>query len=803
QPQFQLGPADISHEIPGQLDVNGTLHKVLDILSLPSHERKKEIANATALVDNLLYTIKATSNSVGKPELELLKRCKSAAGKNSRCFKSLIVLQFHISKNLTQIHAISTEEIATMNSKQFLSHISELFKEKPELTGVVIQGQGYFSRNQLELLVDLDASRDPRTLRDFFTKLKHRFCWSDLHETYPLLHLHVIAGRSDLVAADLKNGSVNECDKTGLSALHWACYFGDQDVVTELIANGADINQLDKDGNTPLLRAIYDGNMEMLELLLKNGADVNLPNTKRSTPLSIAVKHENSALIETLLRYGADMNLPDLDGNTPLLFAIAKNNVTMAELLLENGANIDMPNNNFHTPLSLAVFLSNMELIELLLKHGADTGLPDKFGRTPLIAAVCKMNIEVAKLLLENGSDVNLQDHQGATALLFAVAVRNTQLVELLLRFSADVTITDMQGETVLANLKFRKPQTKKKITQLIQYYTTTDLFTRAVTYAKLAKQTKLLSHSYALQGTSTIQGQRLNLEGTYYELPLRAIAKSIQRFSKQFPALLDKSHARHFAQGLLFAHDMRSHTPKEALARIRRGLPTTIATGFTNHAVAVLIWNDLFIHCDRAGVFTKALSVYRFNRDKIAEQDIELLIGCKDQSCERYVQAFQETLPTRLEFSQSDNEVMLEKMMALPMQTVGNCAWASVEGIVKAYLLVNSLRDTAFVLPETQGEQNGCKLALEHTFTSWLIFQRLELLERYLDNPVDHALIQSCFISLWSTKIDNPELIARLKLVEDKYCHVANSKQFLTHRINKVKHSILPALGIWPASMV
>lgn len=69
---------------------------------------------------------------------------------------------------------------------------------------------------------------------------------------------------------------IDEPNGFGNTALHVACYMGQEAVATELVNHGANVNQPNKCGYTPLhLAAVSTNGALCLELLVNNGADVN------------------------------------------------------------------------------------------------------------------------------------------------------------------------------------------------------------------------------------------------------------------------------------------------------------------------------------------------------------------------------------------------------------------------------------------------------------------------------------------------------------------------------------------------
>ena len=74
----------------------------------------------------------------------------------------------------------------------------------------------------------------------------------------------------------IDNGAdVNEADRDGFTALHWAARNSNVEICTLLLKNNADVNKADRDGWTALHYAASNGNVEICKLL-GNKADVNV-----------------------------------------------------------------------------------------------------------------------------------------------------------------------------------------------------------------------------------------------------------------------------------------------------------------------------------------------------------------------------------------------------------------------------------------------------------------------------------------------------------------------------------------------
>lgn len=127
----------------------------------------------------------------------------------------------------------------------------------------------------------------------------------------------------------IENGAdVNKRELNGISPLHVAIYYANQDIdnmkkiILLLIKKGADVNSLDNKGETPLH---YSNNYLAMEFLLKAGANVNQQNKEGRTPIFRYINFDNNDnythKIELLLKYNANINIKDNEGWTPLSIA--------------------------------------------------------------------------------------------------------------------------------------------------------------------------------------------------------------------------------------------------------------------------------------------------------------------------------------------------------------------------------------------------------------------------------------------------------------------------------------------------
>ncbi|MBU3621641.1 ankyrin repeat domain-containing protein [Polynucleobacter sp. CS-Odin-A6] len=85
----------------------------------------------------------------------------------------------------------------------------------------------------------------------------------------------------------LKNKAL--VNKSGWTALHYACSAGKLSVAEFLVANGAKVNALSPSDTTPLMMAVSSGNELLIKFLLDNGADLSMRNHEGYSAIDVAV----------------------------------------------------------------------------------------------------------------------------------------------------------------------------------------------------------------------------------------------------------------------------------------------------------------------------------------------------------------------------------------------------------------------------------------------------------------------------------------------------------------------------------
>ena len=234
---------------------------------------------------------------------------------------------------------------------------------------------------------------------------------------------------------------VNVRTADGTSALHWAVYHNDLDLVNRLIAAGANVNARNDYGATPLSEAAVVGNVQVIRKLLSAGADVESPNADGQTALMIIARTSNVDAAKLLIGKRANVNaVEQWRGQTPLMWAAAEAQPAMVKLLVDRGAKVNArssvkvwerqvtaeprmqarPSGGF-TPLLYAARKGCLECAKILLKAGADKDLNDPDNVSPLLLATLNFNFDIAALLVKQGANVNKWDTWGRSPIYAAV----------------------------------------------------------------------------------------------------------------------------------------------------------------------------------------------------------------------------------------------------------------------------------------------------------------------------------------------------------------------------------------------
>jgi ankyrin repeat protein len=148
-------------------------------------------------------------------------------------------------------------------------------------------------------------------------------------------------GKREVVTALLRRkADVNAAQGDGTTALHWAAFHDDVEMVKALLAAGANPKAATREGAiTPLFMACTNGSAAVIEALLKAGADAGEKNANGTTALMTAASSGSVEALRVLLDRGADIQAKEsAHGQTALMFAAALDRTAAVKFLLSRGA---------------------------------------------------------------------------------------------------------------------------------------------------------------------------------------------------------------------------------------------------------------------------------------------------------------------------------------------------------------------------------------------------------------------------------------------------------------------------------
>ena len=340
-------------------------------------------------------------------------------------------------------------------------------------------------------------------------------------------YLHIACGHSGDLETVKMLTSFESCDPDiqddkGWTPLHYACFFGQLEIVTYLINHlCSDVNITTKLGATPLQLICSNSlcaervTLSIAKILITTGrCDPNAKAFEEDTLLIYLLKIVNANSKESLLEYlivdyGCDLLAKSRDGNTALHIACSKitSNVAVIKMIGSRTNHLcysSAKNNANNTPLHLACLDTNTAAVMILLElfkedcglhehngsgytplqlaftaGGSDTEIPkllvkvmfDKRGRdgnTPLHTACNNEDMALLKIITECSlkcSDLNISNDNGDTALHLACKTGNLKLVTLLLRMESssihiDINSKDKCGDSPL-HIACRKRSSK------------------------------------------------------------------------------------------------------------------------------------------------------------------------------------------------------------------------------------------------------------------------------------------------------------------------------------------------------
>jgi ankyrin repeat protein len=165
-----------------------------------------------------------------------------------------------------------------------------------------------------------------------------------------------------------------------------ACKNENEEVIKQLINDGADVNMTNGSGDTPLTISCEKENLNIIKYLIENGAKTDINNSMGTSSLNLLCKIKSEKSLEIVNYFieekKINIDYKDKNGNTPLLMASYFRDNKVMEKLIENRANINIQNNFGDTSLIISSYFKNKKITQKLVNEGANMDIQNIYGDT-------------------------------------------------------------------------------------------------------------------------------------------------------------------------------------------------------------------------------------------------------------------------------------------------------------------------------------------------------------------------------------------------------------------------------------
>jgi len=188
--------------------------------------------------------------------------------------------------------------------------------------------------------------------------------------------------------------------KSGNTALGWACYIGNPQLVKRLILKHKKnelkeaINNKGSSGWNILYDACYSGNEEIIKTVLEMGADTNVKNNDGNNIFEFCT-HSLDKSFRHLIKY---VNIKDLTNYFDSTWDYRQRSDDEFKIIIDR-IDVKYKNNHGKTLLMIACDNKMYNNIETLIKKGADVNAKDNDGKTALNYLIDEKTLDLVNLL--------------------------------------------------------------------------------------------------------------------------------------------------------------------------------------------------------------------------------------------------------------------------------------------------------------------------------------------------------------------------------------------------------------------
>jgi len=220
------------------------------------------------------------------------------------------------------------------------------------------------------------------------------------------------------------NGAdLNQTDLAGDTALHHACYLGDQQGADLLLTLHASVISINNDQHSPVAAAAAMGHWKLVAVLAKTGAEINPEHGMAPLHAAASSQRDDAEGVEFLIEAGADVNARGKLGRTALMGAAMVGNADIADALLQRGAKINLRDDFGNTALMEAARCGANAVLERFVFWHPETEHRDKPGRTALLVAIAsrRADEDTVRRLMAMGANPEVDNREGRSAVELAV----------------------------------------------------------------------------------------------------------------------------------------------------------------------------------------------------------------------------------------------------------------------------------------------------------------------------------------------------------------------------------------------
>ncbi|GHS95437.1 hypothetical protein AGMMS50276_11030 [Synergistales bacterium] len=170
---------------------------------------------------------------------------------------------------------------------------------------------------------------------------------------------------------------------------------------------------------------------EVLSRLIAGGANINEPDESGVSVMKVAIALDRVEIVRSFARLPEESVILRSDNST-LIYAIVQNRPAIVREFLKVARNLSERDKNGCTLLSYTIPRNNVVIASDLIEAGADVNGRDKYGNTPLMSAASLGRPDMVSKLLELGADRNLRSLEGETALDIAKRKNRNVVISML-----------------------------------------------------------------------------------------------------------------------------------------------------------------------------------------------------------------------------------------------------------------------------------------------------------------------------------------------------------------------------------